>query len=67
MKLPLGVSILISNDINTLIEKEFLFLNLGGNKKLYEFIYTILFMLVFLLLSLSSFLFIILLFFYFYS
>jgi hypothetical protein len=40
MKLPPGVSILISNDINTLTEKELLFLNLGGNKKLYEFILT---------------------------
>ena len=38
MKLPPGVSILISNDINTLTEKELLFLNLGGNKKIYEFI-----------------------------
>ena len=43
MKLPPGVIILIRNDINALTEKELLFWNLGGNKKLYEFIYTILF------------------------
>ena len=38
MTFPPGASILICNDIKALSEKELLFLSLGGNKKLYEFI-----------------------------
>jgi ADP-ribosylation factor GTPase-activating protein 1 len=38
MLLPGGTSILIKNDIKLLAENEILFLEFGGNKKLYEFI-----------------------------
>ena len=38
MTFPPGASILVSNEKNSLTEKELLYLKLGGNKKLYEFI-----------------------------
>ena len=39
MLFPGGASILIKNDINLLSDKEIKFLQYGGNKKLYDFIY----------------------------
>ena len=38
MTFPPGASILVSNEKNSLTEKELQYLKLGGNKKLYEFI-----------------------------